>query len=59
MILTNNPSVSDFLEKPKNNICRVYLVNVIGEIPNGFLASIKKTFHRWSNISTFPVRYFK
>ena len=42
IILTNNPSVSDFLEKPKNNICRVYLVNVVGEIPNGFLASIKK-----------------
>ena len=42
MILTNNPSVSDFLEKPINNICRVYIVNVIGEIPEGFVTSVTK-----------------
>ena len=42
MILTNNPSVSDFFEKPINNICRVYIVYVIGEIPENFLTSVKK-----------------
>ena len=32
MIMTNNPSISAFLENPKNKIKRKYLVNVKGEI---------------------------
>ncbi len=42
MILTNNPSVSDFFEKPINNIYRVYIVYVIGKITENFLTSVKK-----------------
>ena len=32
MIITNNPSIASFLETPKNNIKRKYLVSVNGKL---------------------------
>ncbi len=40
MILTNNPTISNYLEKPVNKIERIYLVEAIGKISERFL---KKT----------------
>ena len=42
MILTNNPSLSSFLERPSNKIKRIYFVDVKGNLPNGFYNLIKK-----------------
>ena len=42
MIITNNPSISSFLETPKNNIKRKYLVNVNGEITKNIIDKTKK-----------------
>ena len=42
MIITNNPSISSFLETPKNNIKRKYLVNVNGEITKNIIEKTKK-----------------
>ena len=42
MIITNNPSISSFLETPKNNINRKYLVNVNGEITKNVVEKTKK-----------------
>ena len=37
IILTNNPSLSNFLEKPSNKVERIYLVDVKGSLPQNFL----------------------
>ena len=42
MILTNNPSLSTFLEDPKNKIERKYLVKVFGKITNDLDKITKK-----------------
>lgn len=42
MIITNNPSISSFLETPKNNIKRKYLVNVNGEITKNIIEKTKR-----------------
>ena len=36
IILTNNPSLSNFLEKPSNKVERIYLVDVKGSLPKNF-----------------------
>ena len=41
MLLTNNPSLSNFLEKPNNEIKRKYQVKIKGDIPRSFI-QIKK-----------------
>ena len=42
IILTNNPSLSNFLERPSNKVERIYLVDVKGNLPNNFYNLIKK-----------------
>ena len=42
MIMTNNPSISSFLENPKNKISRKYLVNVKGEITQNLIDKTKQ-----------------
>jgi len=42
IILTNNPSLSNFLEKPSNKVERIYLVDVKGSLPQNFYNLIKK-----------------
>ncbi len=42
MIMTNNPSISSFLENPKNKISRKYLVNVKGEITQNLMDKTKQ-----------------
>ncbi len=42
IILTNNPSLSSFLERPSNKVERIYFVDVKGNLPNNFLNIIKK-----------------
>ena len=42
IILTNNPSLSSFLEKPSNKVERIYLVDVKGNLPNNFYNLTKK-----------------
>ena len=42
MILTNNPTLSSFLERPSNKVERTYLVDVKGNLPNNFYNFIKK-----------------
>ena len=43
MVLTNNPSLSHFFEKPQNKIVRIYHVNVIGKISQNL--NLKKKFN--------------
>ena len=45
MILTNNPSLSYFFEKPQNKIVRIYHVNVIGKISQNLNSNLKKKFN--------------
>ena len=42
IILTNNPSLSSFLERPSNKVERIYLVDVKGNLPENFYNLIKK-----------------
>ena len=42
IILTNNPSLSNFLEKPINKVERIYFVEVKGNLPNNFHKFKKK-----------------
>ena len=42
MILTNNPTLSSFLERPSNKVERIYFVYVRGNLPNNFYNLIKK-----------------
>ena len=42
IILTNNPSLSSFLERPSNKVERIYFVDVKGNLPNNFYNTIKK-----------------
>ena len=42
MILTNNPTLSSFLERPSNKVERIYFVDVKGNLPNNFYNLIKK-----------------
>ena len=42
IILTNNPSLSSFLERPSNKIQRIYFVDVKGNLPDNFYDKIKK-----------------
>ena len=42
MIITNNPSIASFLETPKNNIKRKYLVSVNGKITQSIIDKTKK-----------------
>ncbi|MAI28801.1 MAG: pseudouridine synthase [Rickettsiales bacterium] len=42
IILTNNPSISSFLERPSNKVERIYIVDVKGNLPNNFFNIIKK-----------------
>ena len=42
IILTNNPSLSGFLERPSNKVERIYFVDVKGNLPNNFDNLIKK-----------------
>ena len=42
IILTNNPSLSSFLERPSNKVERIYFVDVKGNLPNNFYNIIKK-----------------
>ena len=42
IILTNNPSLSSFLERPSNKVERIYLVDVKGSLPQNFYNLIKK-----------------
>ena len=42
MILTNNPTLSSFLERPLNKVERIYFVDVKGKLPNNFYNLIKK-----------------
>ena len=42
IILTNNPSLSNFLEKPSNKVERIYLVDVKGSLPQNFNNLIRK-----------------
>ena len=42
MILTNNPTISNYLESPVNKIERIYLVDAIGKVTESFLKKIKE-----------------
>ena len=42
MVLTNNPTLSSFLERPSNKVERIYFVDVKGNLPNNFYNLIKK-----------------
>ena len=42
IILTNNPSLSNFLERPSNKVKRIYFVDVKGNLPANFYNLIKK-----------------
>ena len=42
IILTNNPSLSSFLERPSNKVERIYLVDVKGSLPQNFYNLIEK-----------------
>ena len=42
IILTNNPTLSGFLERPSNKVERIYFVDVKGNLPNKFYNLIKK-----------------
>ena len=44
MILTNNPDLSHFLERPENKIIRRYLVKVFGKIPDNIERETNKKF---------------
>lgn len=41
MILTNNPSLSNFLERPENEISRIYEVNVYGKFSDDLIFRAK------------------
>ena len=45
IILTNNPSLSSFLERPSNKVERLYFVDVKGNLPNNFYNLIKKKIY--------------
>ena len=45
IILTNNPSLSSFLERPSNKVVRIYLVDVKGSLPSNFYNLIKKNIN--------------
>ncbi len=42
MILTNNPSFSNFLERPENEISRIYEVKVYGKFSDDLISRAKK-----------------
>jgi 23S rRNA pseudouridine2605 synthase len=42
LLLTNNPSLSDFLEKPINSIERTYIVKVYGKVINKLPLLVKQ-----------------
>ena len=42
MILTNNPSLSNFLERPENEISRIYEVEVYGKFSDDLISRAKK-----------------
>jgi len=42
MILTNNPTISNYLESPVNKIERIYLVDAIGKVTESFLKKTKE-----------------
>lgn len=42
MVLTNNPDLSNYLEKPENKIIRKYLVKVFGQVPENIKEINKK-----------------
>ncbi len=44
MIFTNNPTLSNFLEKPKNKITRKYKVIVKGDLSGDLFVATKKNF---------------
>ncbi len=44
MILTNNPDLTHFLERPENKIIRRYLVKVFGKIPDNIERETNKKF---------------
>ncbi len=57
IILTNNPSLSNFLERPSNKVERIYFVEVEGSLPNNFhnfkkkKINIKGIIYEISNLS--------
>ena len=46
MIITNNPSIASFLETPKNNIKRKYLVSVNGKITQSIIVNLTLTINK-------------